>query len=239
MALLTAEQVLTPTQREMDSRAWSFGGTWPYQPRWLFTDGIRIHYVDEGPRDGESVVMLHGSPAWAYVFRDAIRDVVDAGLRAVAYDQLGFGRSDKPSREAEYSLERHVRHLDALVEALGLPAVTLWARGSGEATANVWAAKNERRVREVVVDGAAPSWPPFLRFPLLGKALVKGAHVAVRGSLSESGALDPEERAAFLAPHPSWASRSGIVASLASSPAPDALVRASASRILAVAEQAR
>ena len=238
MAQMTVRQ-LTPTQREMDSRDWSFGGTWPYEPRWLFTDGIRIHYVDEGPRDGEPVVLLHGSPAWSYVFRDAIRAIAEAGLRSVAYDQLGFGRSDKPSREAEYSLERHTRHLDALVEELELQEVTLWARGSGEATANAWAARNEGRVRKVVVDGAAPSWPPFLRVPLLGKALVKGAHVAVRASLSRSGDLGPEERAAFLAPHPSWASRSGIVASLASSPAPDALVPASPERILAATEQAR
>ena len=199
---------LTPTQREMDSRDWTFGGTWPYEPRWLFADGIRIHYVDEGPRDGKPVVLLHGTPYWAYVFRREIGELALAGSRAIAYDQLGFGRSDKPDRESEYSLERDVAHLRALVEELGLGSLALIAQSAAAPIAHAYAASEPERVA-LLEDRDEPPLPELLRLPLLGKLLVKGARFPLRGQ-----ALSEEERAAYLAPHPSWASRSGIVASL-------------------------
>lgn len=198
---------LTPTQREMDSRDWSFGGTWPYEPRWLFTDGVRIHYVDEGPRDGEPVVLLHGTPYWAYVFRREIAELA-AGSRAIAYDQLGFGRSDKPERESEYSLERDVAHLRALVEELGLGSAALIAQAAAVPIARAYAGSEPGQVARLE-EQDEPPLPELLHVPLVGKLLVKGARLPLRGA-----PLSEEERAAYLAPHPSWASRSGIVASL-------------------------
>ncbi len=84
---------LTPTHLAMDDRDWTFGGTWPYEPKWLFTDTVRLHYVDEGRLDGKPVVLLHGTPYWSYMFREEIAVLGAAGQRVVAYDQLGFGRS--------------------------------------------------------------------------------------------------------------------------------------------------
>lgn len=207
MPQMTAEHELTPTQREMDGRDWSFGGTWPYEPRWLFTDGVRLHYVDEGPPDVEPVVLLHGTPYWSYAFRREIAELVAEG-RAVAYDQLGFGRSDKPERESEYSLERDVRHLVALVDELALTRFAIVAQESAAAIAETYAATVPGRVERIdVVD--EPPLPSLLRAPLLGRLLVKGVRLPVRR------ASWPEpERTAYLAPHPSWASRSGIVAAL-------------------------
>lgn len=208
MTPVTAAHQLTPTQSEMDSHDWSFGGTWPYEPRWLFTDGIRIHYVDEGPRSGEAVVLLHGSPYWAYAFRAEIAKLVAGGSRAIAYDQLGFGRSDKPRRESEYSLARDVAHLGALAEELELAHVALVAQGAAISIARAFSEAEPARVSGIAERDELPL-PGVVHTPLLGKLAVKGARLPLRRA-----PLGEEERAAYLAPHPSWASRSGIVAAL-------------------------
>ena len=217
---------LTPAQRAMDERDWTFGGTWPFEPQWLFTDGIRIHYVDEGPRDGEPVVMLHGNPTWAYLYRRFIAALAAEGYRAVAHDELGFGRSDKPQRESEYSLARHVRHFSALMDELALDGVTLVVQDWGGPIGLSWAVAHPERVKRLVLfntwsGGDIPDYPkpapPFrlLRARGTGELLVKGAHLFVRVALfrsTQAGRLGENERAAYLAPHPSWQSRAGVLA---------------------------
>jgi haloalkane dehalogenase len=93
---------------------------------------LRIHYIDEGPRDAaETVLLLHGEPAWSYLYRHMIPPLAAAGHRVVAVDLVGFGRSDKPARAADYSYERHVDWLcDALVEA-GVTGATLFGQDWG------------------------------------------------------------------------------------------------------------
>ncbi len=204
---------------------WTFGGTWPYEPRWLSADGIRIHYVDEGARDGEPVVMLHGNPTWSYLYRRFIAALADAGHRAVAHDQLGFGRSDKPSREREYSFARHVRHFSALMDELDLRRVTLVVQDWGGPIGLAWAVDHPDRVARVVLLNTWPGGIPAVRFPLAfkllfargaGELLAKGAHVFTRVFLFRAGTqperLGENERAAYLAPHPSWRSRAGVLA---------------------------
>lgn len=216
---------LTPTQREMDSRDWTFGGTWPYEAKWLFTDGIRIHYVDEGPREGEPVVMLHGNPTWAYLYRNFIRGLTEAGYRAVAHDEMGFGRSDKPARQAEYSIQRHAKHFAALMDELALDGVTLVVQDWGGPIGLSWAVDHPERVKRLVILNTftglippalakVPALFKLLRAPVTGELLVKGAHVFVRVFLFKGGTrpLDANARAAYLAPHPSWASRTGVLA---------------------------
>ncbi len=193
----------TPAQRAMDERDWTFEGTWPYEPRWLFTDDVRIHFVDEGPRSSESVVLMHGTPWWSYVFRDEIAELTRSGKRAVAYDQLGFGRSDKPAHESEYSLERDVRHLEELVAALSLERPVLVVQRSALPIARALGAAAE------VVEREEPEISGYARAPVLGRLLLKGARIPLRAT-----PLSDVERVAFRAPHPSWESRSGIVASL-------------------------
>ena len=102
----------------------------PFDPHYVEVpsgDGgtLRVHYVDEGPRDGEVVLLLHGEPSWSYLYRTMIPVLVAAGLRAVAIDLVGFGRSDKPTRREDYSYAAHTDWTWAAVEAIGLQNVTL------------------------------------------------------------------------------------------------------------------
>lgn len=69
---------------------------WEFEPHYATVDGLRVHYVDEGPRDGDVVLLLHGQPAWGYLYRKMIPILAAAGHRVVAPDQIGMGRSDKP-----------------------------------------------------------------------------------------------------------------------------------------------
>jgi len=207
---------------------WTFGGTWPYKPHFFTApDGIKLHYVEEGPRDGPPVVMLHGNPTWGYLYRDFIKGLSGAGFRAIAHDEMGFGRSDKPERESEYSLRRHAEHFGALIDELGLDGVTLVLHDWGGPIGLAWAVDHPERVARLVVLNTFTGWIPaghkvplpfkLLRAPLTGELIVKRAHLFVRGILFRAGTahrerLGPSEKAAYLAPHPSSTSRAGVMA---------------------------
>jgi haloalkane dehalogenase len=99
---------------------------WPYAPRYVELGGMRLHYVDEGPRDAAvTALCLHGQPTWSYLYRRMLPVFTGAGLRVVAPDFFGFGRSDKPDDDGWYSFERHRATLLAFVEALALTNVLL------------------------------------------------------------------------------------------------------------------
>jgi haloalkane dehalogenase len=86
---------------------------------------LRMHYLDEGPRDGPVVLMLHGNPTWSFLYRHMIGPVAADGYRVVAPDMVGFGRSDKPAARDAYGYDRFVGWMQAFVEALDLTGVTL------------------------------------------------------------------------------------------------------------------
>jgi haloalkane dehalogenase len=98
---------------------------YPFAPHWLEHDGLRIHYVDEGPRDAAPVLLLHGEPSWSYLYRKMIPPITAAGHRAIAPDLVGFGRSDKPAARADYTYQRHVDWMRAVLTGLDLRHVTL------------------------------------------------------------------------------------------------------------------
>ncbi len=98
---------------------------WPFAPRYVTVDGLRMHYVDEGPPGGLPVLLLHGEPSWGYLYRKMIPVLAAAGLRAVAPDLIGFGRSDKPAARSDYTYQRHVDWMKAFVAALDLRGATL------------------------------------------------------------------------------------------------------------------
>ena len=89
---------------------------------------VRMHYLDEGPPDGPVVLLLHGQPTWSYLYRHVVPVLVDAGLRVIAPDNIGFGRSDKPASPQDYTFARHVGGTHSLVTTLDLREVTLVAQ---------------------------------------------------------------------------------------------------------------
>ena len=119
------EALRTPDERFADLP------DFPYQPRHVeVSDGdggtLRLAYVEDGPDDGETVLLLHGEPSWSFLYRRMIPVLSGAGLRFVAPDLVGFGRSDKPARQEDYSYARHVAWLrEALFDRLDLRDVTL------------------------------------------------------------------------------------------------------------------
>ncbi len=110
---------------------------WPFAPHYTeITDAasgqvLRMAYVDEGPRDGSTVLLLHGEPSWSYLYRRVIPALVASGHRVLAPDLIGFGRSDKPADRNDYTYERHVAWLSDWLTATDVHAVTLFCQDWG------------------------------------------------------------------------------------------------------------
>lgn len=103
---------------------------YPFTPHYLEVPdgnggGLRIHYLDEGPRESNPVLLMHGEPTWSYLYRKMIPIITSAGYRIIAPDLVGFGRSDKPSDRNDFTYERHVDWMQAVIDHLALDAITL------------------------------------------------------------------------------------------------------------------
>jgi len=85
---------------------------------------LRIHYIDEGPRTADPVLLMHGEPSWSYLYRKMIPILMEAGNRVVAPDLVGFGRSDKPAQRSDYTFQRHVDWMQAWLDQVDLKRIT-------------------------------------------------------------------------------------------------------------------
>ena len=121
-----------------------------FAPRYVEVQGLRMHYVDEGPGDADPVLLLHGEPSWCYLYRKMIPVITGAGHRAVAPDFIGFGRSDKPASRDDYSFQFHVDTLVAFIEKLGLRNVTLFGQDWGGLIGLRVAAEHPERFTRIV-----------------------------------------------------------------------------------------
>ncbi len=186
---------------------------YPFDPHYVDVRGdtdvdIRVHYVDEGPRDAtETVLLLHGEPTWSYLYRKMIPVLADAGHRVVAPDLVGFGRSDKPADRTDHTYARHVAWMSEALDAIGLDGLTVFGQDWGALTGLRLVADNPERFRRVVIgNGGLPtgdqrmseaflSWQKFSQetpeFPVGG--IING------GCTSD---LAPEVVAAYDAPFP-------------------------------------
>ena len=109
---------------------------WPFEPHYAdITDAdgthLRLAYVDEGPRAGKPVLLLHGEPSWSYLYRKIIPPLAAKGYRVLAPDLIGFGRSDKPAARSDYTFERHVAWMSAWLTELDLKGLTLFCQDWG------------------------------------------------------------------------------------------------------------
>ena len=97
---------------------------YPFKPNYLTIGDTRIHYLDEGPKDGKIIYLLHGEPAWSYLFRKMIPPLTEAGYRVIAPDMVGFGKSDKYISINDYSHQMHVDKMTQLIVQLDLKNIT-------------------------------------------------------------------------------------------------------------------
>ena len=124
---------------------------YPFAPNYADFEGLRLHYVDVGPRDGPVAMLMHGMPTWSYLNRNIIHALVARGWRCVAHDHIGFGRSDKVTDPAWYSIARHTRACRTLIETLDLTGVTLFAQDWGGPTGLAQAAVMGGRFDRLVI----------------------------------------------------------------------------------------
>ena len=176
--------------------------------------GLRMHYVDEGPRDADPVLMLHGEPSWSYLYRHMIRPIANAGFRAIAPDLIGFGKSDKPRRSSDYSYLGHVTWMRQFLEKLDLREITLVCQDWGSLIGLRLAAENQQRFAMIVLaNGGLPTgdqqmpkvfrlWRVFARF----SPWFPIGRIVQSGTIAE---LPPEVVAAYDAPFPSRAYKAG------------------------------
>jgi len=138
---------------------------YPFEPRYLTVDdteggSLRIHYVDEGARDGDVVLLLHGQPAWSYLYRHMIPLLVSEGFRVIAPDLVGFGRSDKPTRPEDYTYARHVTWMSDWLTQLDLNDVTVFFQDWGSLIGLRLVTDFPERFSHVVLaNGALPAGP--------------------------------------------------------------------------------
>jgi haloalkane dehalogenase len=124
---------------------------YPFKPHYAEVEGVRIHYVDEGHNDRETVLMMHGEPSWSYLYRKMIPVVVESGYRVIAPDLVGFGKSDKPAEMSDYSYQKHVSWMSGLITLLDLRNITLACQDWGGLIGLRIAAEHEERFKRICV----------------------------------------------------------------------------------------
>ncbi len=177
--------------------------------------GLRLHYLDEGPRDAERVFLcLHGQPTWSYLYRKLIPFVTGAGHRAVAPDYFGFGRSDKPVEDAVYTFDFHRNALIAFIERLDLRNITLVCQDWGGLLGLTLPMDMPERFRQLLVmntalgTGDRPLTKGFLDWRAW---CAQNPDMAVAKLMARAcPQLSPAEAAAYEAPYPDIRYKGGV-----------------------------
>ena len=126
----------------------TFDGTFPYSAKFTDAPGFQMHYIDEGPRDGQVVLCLHGEPTWGYLFRHLV-EALKGTHRVVVPDHMGFGKSATP-QDRTYWLQDHVANLERFVLALDLRGITLVMHDFGGPVGMGLAARHPDRIRRII-----------------------------------------------------------------------------------------
>jgi len=188
---------------------------YPFAPHYhQLTPDLRLHYVDEGPRDAKPVLMLHGEPTWSYLYRHMIPPVAAAGLRVLAPDLIGFGKSDKPSEQSDYSYAGQVAWIRAWMEALDLRDVTLVCQDWGSLIGlRLLAEMPDRFARVLLGNGGLPTDRTKISAAFhIWRAFSRHSPVFPIGWIVQGGTrhwMTSAERAAYDAPFPSDAYKAG------------------------------
>lgn len=187
--------------------------------RLMLEGGVQLHYLDEGPRDAPPVVMIHGNPTWAFYYRTLIPGL-SRTHRVIVPDHIGCGLSDKP-QDYPYTLEQHIRNLEALLLHLDLRDVTLALHDWGGAIGLGFATRHPERIARLVLFNTAAFYLPAVPWVLrlarsrgLGELLLRGFNAfslsACRFGLHHRERMSPQVRVGYLAPYDSWANRIAV-----------------------------
>ena len=142
---------------------------YPFQPHYVQvgdgtevgggkSKGLQMHFVDEGPKEADPILMLHGEPSWSYLYRNMIPICAAAGHRVIAPDLVGFGKSDKPVDIASFSYQQHMDWMQTFIDKLDLKNITLVCQDWGSLIGLRLAAENEDRFKAIVVgNGMLPT----------------------------------------------------------------------------------
>ena len=127
----------------------TFQGTWPFKPFFYNGNGFAQHYIDEGDKDANPIIMLHGEPTWGYVYRKFVPQLSDK-FRVIVPDMMGFGKSETPQNK-EYTLKTHVENLSGLINYLNLKNITFVGQDWGGPITGAYSIRNLDRVKGFVL----------------------------------------------------------------------------------------
>jgi haloalkane dehalogenase len=184
----------------------------PFAPHYQeLRNGLRLHYLDEGPRDGRPILLLHGEPTWCYLYRHMIGPLAQAGYRVLAPDLIGFGKSDKPLARSDYSYAGQVAWIREWIEVLELSGITLGCQDWGSLIGLRLAAELPERFAAIALsNGGLPEGQEPPRAFAVWRAFSRYSPVFPIGGIVQKGSkreLSAAEAAAYKAPFPTRASK--------------------------------
>jgi haloalkane dehalogenase len=207
-----ADEIRPGVYRTPDERFQNLPG-YGFAPHYEDIQGYRIHYLDEGPRNGEPILLLHGEPTWAYLYRKMIPVLTAAGYRTIVPDLIGFGRSDKPASRDIHTYAFHVATMTNLIEAIGLENATFFGQDWGSLIGLRVVAENEARFSRVVIGNAGlpvgqlpgpeaiPEDSAFMQWRRTNQAMNEQGDIPT-GMMVSRSVGDPSVAAAYDAPFP-------------------------------------
>ena len=202
--------IRTPEERFADLSGF------PFQPRYVEVNGVRIHYVDEG--QGEVILCLHGEPSWSYLYRKMI-PILSRRYRVLAMDFVGFGRSDKYTERGEYSFAMHHATVVGFIDALGLDAITLVVQDWGGLIGLTVASEMPEKFSRLVImntglpTGDEPIGEGFMRWRAFAERSTDlPVSFVIRTGVAQAELLMPDILAAYDSPFPDVSYKAGAMA---------------------------
>jgi len=146
----TAQNVLPGVHRTSDARFENLDA-YPWQPNYMYIDGLRVHYLDEGQGSAGVMLLLHGEPSWSFLYRNMIPTFLESGYRIIAPDMIGFGKSDKVIDLEWYTVDSHVAILQELITKLDLNNITVFVQDWGGPNGLITATEMPDRFERLIV----------------------------------------------------------------------------------------
>ncbi len=188
---------------------------YPFQSHYISINNVRLHYLDEGPSNATPVLLLHGVPAWSYLYRNMIKEIADNGNRVIVPDLIGFGKSDKPVDIESHTYKSHIDWITGFLDSLNLKDIIMFGHDWGSLIGLRIAAGKPGLFSAIIIsNGMLPTgyhkipvifrfWKAFARYsPFLPEDIIIGSGILRK--------LDMEEKKAYRAPFPSSKYKAGI-----------------------------